>query len=77
MVYVAIWRSTRVAVKMIESETAPFDFWAELRVLSYISHPNIMRLYGACQSPVCLIVEFAECGSLFTCKQPFGVFFFF
>jgi len=64
----AIWRGTHVAVKMIESESEKISFMTELRQLSRVSHPNIISLYGACRSPVCLVMEFAECGSLYTCE---------
>ncbi|XP_041043977.1 mitogen-activated protein kinase kinase kinase 7 isoform X3 [Cetorhinus maximus] len=37
----------------------------ELRQLSRVTHPNIVKLYGACLNPVCLVMEYAEGGSLY------------
>nr|NP_001071829.1 mitogen-activated protein kinase kinase kinase [Ciona intestinalis]BAE06720.1 mitogen-activated protein kinase kinase kinase [Ciona intestinalis] len=65
VVYLAIWRNIQVAVKMIESESERIAFMTELRQLSRVCHPNIIRLYGACRNPVSLVMEFAECGSLY------------
>lgn len=50
----ARWRSggnldgIDVAIKLIETETERRAFITELKQLSRISHPNIVRLYGAC-----------------------------
>jgi len=37
-----------VAVKLYETESERKAFRIELKELSRISHPNIVRLYGAC-----------------------------
>ncbi|PWA21862.1 hypothetical protein CCH79_00017572 [Gambusia affinis] len=37
----------------------------KLRQLSRVNHPNIVKLYGSCKSPVCLVMEYAEGGSLY------------
>jgi len=65
VVYMALWRGTHVAVKMIDSESERIAFMTELRQLSRVSHRNIIRLFGACRHPVSLVMEFAECGSLY------------
>jgi serine/threonine protein kinase len=37
-----------------------------LKQLSRVNHPNIVKLYGACtKQPVCLVMEYAEGGSLY------------
>jgi serine/threonine protein kinase len=55
-----------VAVKHIDSEAERKAFTIEVRQLSRVNHPNIVKLYGACTSnPVCLVMEFAEGGSLY------------
>ncbi|XP_012274170.1 mitogen-activated protein kinase kinase kinase 7 isoform X2 [Orussus abietinus] len=60
------WRGRYVAVKHINSEGERKAFAIEVRQLSRVSHPNIVRLYGACtKNPVCLIMEYAEGGSLY------------
>ncbi|XP_077972946.1 mitogen-activated protein kinase kinase kinase 7-like isoform X2 [Styela clava] len=65
VVYEAVYRQHPVAVKKIESENERRAFITELRQLSRVSHPNIIRLYGACSNPVSLVMELAECGSLY------------
>ncbi|XP_032829515.1 mitogen-activated protein kinase kinase kinase 7 isoform X1 [Petromyzon marinus] len=61
----AKWRGMDVAIKQIESESERKAFIVELRQLSRVNHPNIVRLYGACLNPVCLVMEYAEGGSLY------------
>uniref|UniRef100_A0A452IP15 Mitogen-activated protein kinase kinase kinase 7 n=1 Tax=Gopherus agassizii TaxID=38772 RepID=A0A452IP15_9SAUR len=61
----AKWRGKDVAIKQIESESERKAFIVELRQLSRVNHPNIVKLYGACQNPVCLVMEYAEGGSLY------------
>ncbi|XP_035829057.1 mitogen-activated protein kinase kinase kinase 7 isoform X9 [Aplysia californica] len=62
----AQWRGKDVAVKRIETESEKKAFMQELKQLSRVSHPNIVRLYGACREhPVCLVMEYAEGGSLY------------
>lgn len=55
-----------MAVKHIDAEAEKKAFAVEVRQLSRVSHPNIVKLYGACtQNPVCLVMEYAEGGSLY------------
>jgi mitogen-activated protein kinase kinase kinase 7 len=63
----AHWRGIVVAVKLIETEQEKKAFQIELRQLSRVSHPNIVRLYGATLEPDCvaLVMEYAEGGSLY------------
>ncbi|KAL3881337.1 hypothetical protein ACJMK2_027789 [Sinanodonta woodiana] len=63
----ARWRDKDVAVKLIETESERKAFMTELKQLSRVSHPNIVKLYGACTRPptVCLVMEYAEGGSLY------------
>lgn len=61
----AKWKGNDVAIKTIESESERKAFVVELRQLSRVNHPNIVKLYGSCQSPVCLVMEYAEGGSLY------------
>ncbi|XP_069052454.1 mitogen-activated protein kinase kinase kinase 7 isoform X2 [Lepisosteus oculatus] len=61
----AKWRGKDVAIKTIESESERKAFIVELRQLSRVNHPNIVKLYGSCSSPVCLVMEYAEGGSLY------------
>ncbi|KAF7997695.1 hypothetical protein HCN44_008868 [Aphidius gifuensis] len=60
------WRNIDVAIKHINTESERIAFGIELVQLSRVSHPNIVRLYGACtKNPVCLVMEYAEGGSLY------------
>ncbi|XP_059052627.1 mitogen-activated protein kinase kinase kinase 7 [Achroia grisella] len=67
VVWKGLWRDTFVAVKHINSEAERREFTIEVRQLSRVSHPNIVRLYGACtqRDHVCLVMEYAEGGSLY------------
>lgn len=66
VVYRGRWRNNFVAVKRIDTEAERKAFTVEVRQLSRVNHPNIVKLYGACMSnPVCLVMEFAEGGSLY------------
>ncbi|XP_038134664.1 mitogen-activated protein kinase kinase kinase 7-like [Cyprinodon tularosa] len=65
VVFKAVWRGKNVAIKTIESDAERNAFLVELRQLSRVSHPNIVKLYGSCEDPVCLVMEYAECGSLY------------
>ncbi|KAG7256110.1 hypothetical protein CRUP_019666 [Coryphaenoides rupestris] len=61
----AKWKGKDVAIKTIESESERKAFIVELRQLSRVNHPNIVKLYGSCNLPVCLVMEYAEGGSLY------------
>ncbi|XP_046969256.1 mitogen-activated protein kinase kinase kinase 7 isoform X2 [Vanessa cardui] len=67
VVWKGLWRNKFVAVKHINSEVERREFAIEVRQLSRVSHPNIVRLYGACTqgAQVCLVMEYAEGGSLY------------
>ncbi|PIK42217.1 TGF beta-activated kinase [Apostichopus japonicus] len=62
------WQKKDVAIKLIETEDEKKAFRVEVVQLARVSHPNIVKLYGACTKadPVCLVMEFAEGGSLFS-----------
>lgn len=60
------WRGQDVAVKSIASDHEKRAFLVEVRQLSRVDHPNIVKLYGArVRTPVCLVMEYAEGGSLY------------
>ncbi|KAG7187879.1 hypothetical protein KM043_013858 [Ampulex compressa] len=64
------WRGQYVAVKYIISEGERKAFSVEVRQLSRVVHPNIVKLYGACtKNPVCLVMEYAEGGSLYNGRK--------
>uniref|UniRef100_UPI00358E37D9 proto-oncogene tyrosine-protein kinase receptor Ret n=1 Tax=Myxine glutinosa TaxID=7769 RepID=UPI00358E37D9 len=60
---------TTVAVKMLKdcaSQSELRDLLSELNLLKQVSHPNIIKLHGACTQggPLYLIVDYARFGSL-------------
>lgn len=61
------WKDKDVAVKVIETEQEKNAFLVEVRQLSRVCHPNIVKFYGASTGPpmVCLVMEYAEGGSLY------------
>ncbi|CAG7816772.1 unnamed protein product [Allacma fusca] len=65
------WKDKYVAVKKIESEAEKKAFAVEIRQLSRVNHPNIVKLYGSCVNPVCLVMEYAEGGSLYNVLHGF------
>ena len=61
VVYRGVWRSKVVAVKKINTATEQKAFMTEVQQLSRVSHPNIVKLYGAStKKPICLVMELAE-----------------
>lgn len=61
-VYTGIWRNREVAVKVFRRQIK--SFMNELKQLSEIRHPNIVRLYGSSQpssNEAYLIMELATC----------------
>ncbi|XP_064419146.1 proto-oncogene tyrosine-protein kinase receptor Ret [Latimeria chalumnae] len=60
---------TTVAVKMLKENASPSelrDLLSEFTLLKQVSHPHVIKLYGACSQdgPLYLIVEYAKYGSL-------------
>ncbi|OCT65185.1 discoidin domain-containing receptor 2 [Xenopus laevis] len=58
-----------VAVKMLRTDvtkTARNDFLKEIKIISRLKHPNIIRLLGVCvqDDPLCMITEYMENGDL-------------
>ncbi|XP_053328314.1 discoidin domain-containing receptor 2-like [Spea bombifrons] len=58
-----------VAVKMLRAnvtKTARNDFLKEIKIISRLKHPNIIRLLGVCvrDDPLCMITEYMENGDL-------------
>ncbi|XP_038063802.1 discoidin domain-containing receptor 2-like [Patiria miniata] len=60
---------TLVAVKMLRKDAnknARTDFMKEMKIMSQLRDPNIVRLLAACteDEPLCMVVEYMECGDL-------------
>lgn len=65
-VYKAFLDHTPVAIKVLRPEMSQGkkQFQREVEVLSYIRHPNMVLLLGACPEYGCLVYEHMENGSL-------------
>ncbi|GMQ04786.1 hypothetical protein CsSME_00050101 [Camellia sinensis var. sinensis] len=65
-VYKAFLDHTPVAIKVLRSEMSQGNkqFQQEVEVLSYIRHPNMVLLLGACPEYGCFVYEYMENGSL-------------
>ena len=67
-----VWRGTEVAVKIFYESLVPSSdrmdgFKGEVAMMSRLSHPNIVQLYGYVIQPkrLAIVSEFVHCGSLF------------
>ncbi|GAU98326.1 hypothetical protein RvY_09487 [Ramazzottius varieornatus] len=69
VVYRAKWKGQIVAIKRAETETELQSFRMEVQQLQRVCHPNIITILGVSsdesQNPLCLVMEFADCGSLY------------
>lgn len=63
-VYMAKWGERQVALKMLHDENAS-SMQSEIEIMRAIDHPNIVKIFGACQSPACLILQIVHGGSLY------------
>uniref|UniRef100_A0A3B4H908 receptor protein-tyrosine kinase n=1 Tax=Pundamilia nyererei TaxID=303518 RepID=A0A3B4H908_9CICH len=77
-------RPLLVAVKILRpdaSKNARNDFLKEVKILSRLKDPNIIRLLGVCVSsdPLCMVTEYMECGDLnqYLSQRKATVFIFF
>ncbi|KAI1294642.1 Mitogen-activated protein kinase kinase kinase 7 [Halotydeus destructor] len=60
------WRGRDVAVKLFDLKQDGQNLEKELIALSRLDHPNIIKLFGASTgSPIFLVMEYAEGGSLY------------
>ncbi|XP_052184098.1 U-box domain-containing protein 35-like isoform X1 [Diospyros lotus] len=65
-VYKAFLDHTAVAIKVLKADMSEgkTQFQREVEVLSYIRHPNMVLLLGACPDSGCLVYEYMENGTL-------------
>lgn len=71
VVWKAQWRSITVAVKMVNSqmmdEKQLENFKYEVDLMKNLRNsPNVVMYMGYCSSPLCLVLEYCEKGSLYT-----------
>ncbi|KAH3764302.1 serine/threonine-protein kinase STY46 [Pelomyxa schiedti] len=53
-----------VAIKLLKcvpGEELPNDFWIEAEALSKLRSPDIVKIFGYCITPPCLIIELMDC----------------
>jgi mitogen-activated protein kinase kinase kinase 7 len=58
------WKGDWYAIKFYKTIMKPVDYKRELRLLSRVSHPNIVKMYGAIDSPRGLVMEYSQEGCL-------------
>lgn len=69
-VFKAVWKNCHVAVKVLIRQDLTADvvreFETEVKIMSFLHHPNICMLLGACLEPTsrALVIELVELGSL-------------
>uniref|UniRef100_A0A2N9GID7 RING-type E3 ubiquitin transferase n=1 Tax=Fagus sylvatica TaxID=28930 RepID=A0A2N9GID7_FAGSY len=65
-IYKGLLRQTEVAIKRLQSQGSqgPLEFQMEVRVLSQLRHPNLVKLIGSCPETFALIYEYLPNGSL-------------
>ncbi|XP_059456546.1 U-box domain-containing protein 70-like [Corylus avellana] len=78
-IYKGILHQTKVAIKKLHSQSihshvaqGPSEFQMEVRVLSQLRHPNLVKLIGSCPEAFALIYEYVPNGSLedrLSCKD--------
>lgn len=72
-VFQAKWRNALVAVKQIKgnvTEKNIGEFEGEADLMSKMRpHPNVVIFFGMCPSPICIVTEFVEKGSLHAILQ--------
>uniref|UniRef100_A0A2N9GHP0 RING-type E3 ubiquitin transferase n=1 Tax=Fagus sylvatica TaxID=28930 RepID=A0A2N9GHP0_FAGSY len=59
-IYKGLLRQTEVAIKRLQSQGSqgPLEFQMEVRVLSQLRHPNLVKLIGSCPETFALIYEY-------------------
>ncbi|PRP74807.1 hypothetical protein PROFUN_06668 [Planoprotostelium fungivorum] len=66
VVYKAMYRGQRVAVKILQNDPDFADFKKEIDILSFVRSPDVCYFYGACVAPCyCIVSEFMAKGSLY------------
>lgn len=70
--YKSTYNGRTVAVKKFHNQGEDFDLLAEsyrelqheTLIMSKLKHPNLVELLGICVTPLCMVMEFLELGSL-------------
>jgi len=68
-VFKGTWRFTPVAIKKLHPENMIEEimefFKEEAEIMTKLSHPNVLHLYGVCIKPYCIIMPYMSGGSLY------------
>lgn len=63
-VFSAKWRERHVAAKIMHNLEDPAMLQSEIEIMRTIDHPSIVKIYGACLSRNCLLMQIVHGGSL-------------
>ena len=63
-VYSAKWRDRHVAAKIMHDLEDRATLQSEIEIMRSIDHPSIVKIYGACLSQNCLLMQIVHGGSL-------------
>ncbi len=64
-VFSATWHAQQVALKCFtDADDDASNVQKEIDIMRSINHPSIVKIYGACTSPLCLLLELVHGGSL-------------
>ena len=63
-VYSAKWNERQVALKIMHDESDRMTLQSEIEIMRAVNHPSIVKIYGACSSPMCLMLQIVHGGSL-------------
>jgi len=64
-VFSATWHAKQVALKCFtDADDDASNVRKEIEIMRAIDHPSIVKIYGACMSPLCLVLELVHGGSL-------------
>ena len=74
MVSLGVWRDQQVAIKVLPTESEKKAFLIEIKQLSRVNHPNIVKLYAASASTPVRIYFKLVLFFLLYCKIIFKLF---
>jgi serine/threonine protein kinase len=63
-VYSAKWNDRQVALKIMHDDCDRITLQSEIEIMRAVNHPSIVKIYGACSLPMCLMLQIVHGGSL-------------
>lgn len=76
IVYEGVWNNLKVAIKYFNNSvdsSKKIYIYNELHLLLKIRHPNIINIFGYCENPLMIIMEFVEKQNLYKHISKFSV----